>query len=40
MEVENLFAAQWKPTSKAKSLRTHSPTRCGGERPNHLKFNS
>ena len=33
MAVENLFAAQRKPTLKAKSLRTYSPTRFSGIRP-------
>ena len=36
VEVENLFAAQRKPTLKAKSLGTDDPTRLfRGERPNH-----
>ena len=33
MAVENLFAAQRKPTLKAKSLGTYSPTRFSGIRP-------
>ena len=33
MAVENLFAAQQKPTCKAKSLGTYSPNRFLGIRP-------